>query len=221
MPRKYSFPPMGSRRASARAVSPFFLTLRWVRPAVLGGAASLGLTAASQAGMISTVTEGPANAPYVYAVTLEFKNGDYYDYTLRSTQTTLSGLNLLNTVAALSSGSTTLTLNQVNSSFGYYLNGVTIGSDTNSGFANNSYWTYWNGTGNNPVQWTYAASGESDRLLTPGQSDGWVYGDGTNQPQATAFAVPEPGTWTWLGLGSAAWLAGRRGRQHGAAASSR
>ncbi len=177
--------------------------------ACLGGI--LALAGPAHAGLISTTLVGPASAPYSYNMTIQFLNGNYYNFILRSTQATITGYDFLNTVQSLTPG---MTVNQVGpSAFGYYVNGITIGSDANSGFANNSYWTYWNGTATNPVQWASAPMGESSTTLTPGQADGWVYGTGTNQPMATAFAVPEPGTWTCLALPLIASLLYRRVRR--------
>ncbi len=182
---------------------------RFLLLTLLGAAAAVA--PAAYAGLIASVTEGPANAPYSYNLTIEFGNSDYYNFVLRSSQASYTGLDFINTVALLSSGPTTITLSQVNSAYGYYLNAITIGGDTNSGFVNNSYWAYWNGIATNPVQWTYASVGEGDRTITPGQADGWVYSDGSHQPQAVAF-VPEPATWMLLGLGAALLAAGRRAR---------
>ncbi len=170
----------------------------------------------ARAGLISTVVEGPANAPNAYNLTIEFGNGNYYNFILRSTQASYTGYDFINAVAALSSGATKITLDQRDGgSLGFYLNGITVGNDTNSGFVNNSYWAYWLGSATTPVQWTSSGTGESGRMITPGQADGWVYSDGTRAPQATAFAVPEPGTWALLvagAVGVAATAQRRSGR---------
>lgn len=179
--------------------------------AILGGILAFARPAA--AGLISTTLEGPANAPYSYNLTVQFLDGNYYNFILRSTQATITGYDLLNTVASLTPG---MTVAQVGpSAFGYYVNGITIGTDNNPGYdsTTGNYWAYWNGTAANPVQWTLAPNGESSTTLTPGQADGWVYSTGASQPLATTFAVPEPGTWAWIGLPLTAWLLGRRARR--------
>lgn len=179
--------------------------------AILGGV--LAFARPGDAGLISTTQEGPANAPYSYDLTVQFLNGNYYNFILRSTQSTITGYDLLNTVASLTPG---MTVNQVGpSAFGYYVNGITIGTDNNPGYnsTTGTYWSYWNGAATNPVQWTSAPNGESSTTLTPGQADGWVYNTGSSAPQATAFAVPEPGTLVWIGLPLAALMLCRRARR--------
>ena len=157
MTRKGLLPPVEDQGAFA----PFGATLRQVcqraHPAALGCAVAFALAVVpARAGLISAVTEGPANAPYTYNLTVEFPDSDYYNFVLRSTQATMTGYDFINTVASLTPG---MTVAQVGpSAYGYYINGITIGNDTNSGFANNDYWAYWNGTGNNPVQWTSSGS---------------------------------------------------------------
>ena len=154
---------------------------------------------ATEAGLISAVTEGPANAPYFYNLTVQFSNGNYYDFSLRSTLSTISGEVLLNTVASNTPG---MSVQQHVYSFGDAVDAITIGTDTGSGFGN-SFWNYWHGTATPSVQWAYADDGETGRMLTSGQADAWVFGEYmASSPQATAFPIPapEPGTWTLVGL---------------------
>ena len=183
----------------------------------LFGVAFLCLIAPARAGLISSVVEGPATGMYSYNLTVEFQNSDYYDFTLRSDQATLSGYDLLNTVTSLTPG---MAVDQVGpSAYGYYVNGITIGSDNNPGYNadTGAYWSYWTGSPTNPVQWNFSETeGESQRMLTPGEADGWVYNDGSVGPQATSFAVPEPGTWVCLVLATAGGLGSRRWRRGGA-----
>ena len=167
------------------------------------GAAVLCLAAphVARAGLISSTTVGPTNAPNLYYLSLEFANGNYYNYTLRSTAATLTGFDFINTVDSLVAN---LTVTQTTYSFGSAVTGITIGSDANSGFVNNSYWTYWNSATANPAQWGFANDGESNRVLQPGQADAWVFGDGSKAPQVVSFAVPEPGSaWAVVGLACA------------------
>ena len=205
------------RSASLRAARFVPSTRRCLLTAALG-AAVCPFASDARAGLISAVTEGPTGAPYFYNLTVEFSNGNYYDFSLRSTSSSITGEALLDTVAADTPG---MSVQQTSFSFGDAVNGITIGTDTNSGFVNNSFWNYWNGSATPTVQWTYAANGESATVLSSGQADGWVFNSGSAAPQATSFpiAAPEPGTWTLLGL-SAAGLGGgsflRRRRAGGA-----
>ena len=211
---KLSFP--SAFRAPAGGPSPFSCVRRRLGLlAVLTGAASLPV--AAQASLISSVTVGPATAPYMYNLTVEFANSDYYIFVLRSTATSLTGDVLIDTVASYPAAN--MTVDQQSFSFGDYVNGITVGSDAASGYngTTGQFWAYWNGTATTPVQWTSPQDfGESGRTITPGQADGWVYSTDTNPPQATSFAVPEPGTWACLvmaALGGGIISLARRGRK--------
>lgn len=167
--------------------------------------------------MISTVVVGPANAPYTYNLTVEFTNSDYYNFVLRSTAPTLMGDTFINTVASYPEAHMTVD-QQFFSGLGYYVNGITVGNDTASGYnsATGQFWAYWNGTATTPVQWTSPQDyGESGRTITPGQADGWVYSTGTTAPQATAFAVPEPGSWALVALVAGGWALRQTHRRRG------
>ena len=180
--------------------------------AIAAGAATLPLQAS--AGLISTVVVGDSAAPYTYNLTVEFANSNYYNFVLRSTATSLTGENFINTVASYPAAH--LTVVQQSFSFGDYVNGITVGNDTSGGYDSTTgqFWAYWNGTATDPVQWTSPADfGESGRTITPGQADGWVYSTGTTAPQATSFAVPEPGTGLLVVLPLAGFLCLRRLRR--------
>ena len=200
--------PQTTRNAASPQASLFQTSRRFFLLGIL--AITFALVRPAQAGLISTTLEGPASAPYSYNLTIQFLNGNYYDFILRSTQATITGENLINTVASLTPG---MTVSQSMFSFGDAVNGITIGSDTNTGFTNNSFWSYWNGTATKPVVWTSSQTGETATTLTSGQADGWVYGSGSTQPQETAFAVPEPKTWSCLAWPLAALLLCRRVRR--------
>ena len=167
-----------------------------------------------RAQLLGSVTEGLPGSPYTYYLTIQFANGHYYDYTLLSTTASYTGTSFINMVAAGSQSTPlVLTVGQVASSFGNYINAITINGDTNSGFVNNSYWSYWTGGAASPVAWTYSQVGEDSRTLTSGQADGWVYGDGSTAPAAMTFAVPEPSAWSLACLGLTAgsvWTIRRR-----------
>jgi hypothetical protein len=83
-----------------------------------------------------------------------------------------------------------------------FLDGITFDAHSNIGWqGGENWWHFWikdAGRG-----WVSPAYGISDRVLLPGDTDGWVYGD--------AFApgtVPEPATMIMLALGG--FLARRR-----------
>ena len=185
--------------------------------AVLLAAAAL-LPSTGRAQLIGSLTEGAANLPYTYYLTIQFDNGHYYDFTLNSSMALYTGTSFINTVAADSQGTAfVMTVDQELYDTSNYVNGITINSDADSGFQNNGFWSYWNGSATTPVQWTYSQVGEDDRTITPGEADGWVFGNdvnGTNPPQAVVFPAPEPSTWLLTGLPLAAWgLLGRRARR--------
>ncbi len=175
---------------------------------VLAGAAFLPSTGRAQ--LLGSLTEGSPSLPNTYYLTVQFANGHYYDFTLYTSVASFNGTDFINTVAAGSQGtSLVLTLDQeLYGGTSTYLNGASVNTDTNSGFENNGYWAYWNGSASDPVQWSFSQVGEDTRdpSLTTGMADGWVFGndaDGTMPPTAVSFAVPEPSTWALAALGLA------------------
>lgn len=202
--------------AAAAGVLAWRRSKRWTLAAA-GLAAVAAAPLSGRAQLIGSLTEGPASAAYSYYLTIQFDSGRYYNFTLRSNAASYTGTDFINTVAA---GSQTtpfvLTVDQqLFNQTSHYVNGLTINGDANSGFQNNGYWSYWLGDATTPVQWHYADVGEDDRTITPGQADGWVFGNdanGTNPPQATGFAVPEPSSLllTILPLAAVGFLRRRR-----------
>ena len=74
-------------------------------------------------------------------------------------------------------------------SFGVFLTGVSIGSDTNYGQGDiepyENYWHFWT---KDSGQWEQAMFGASDHPLVNGGSDAWVFGSST-----TPQNIPAPG----------------------------
>jgi len=91
-------------------------------------------------------------------------------------------------------------------SWGYFLTGVTIDGDTNYGVGDlwpiENYWHFWvHDTGS----WMQAQFGASDRILTNGLSDAWVFGS-----SALPQIVPAPGAMALTLLSLATCRARRR-----------
>jgi len=76
----------------------------------------------------------------------------------------------------------------------YFVDGIDYLSHTNLGFGGDeNWWHYWTKDATE-TEWTASIVGMSDRVVSNGDSDGWIYG--------RASAVPEPTTIALLAMGS-------------------
>jgi hypothetical protein len=139
-------------------------------------------------------------------VQFEFANSNAYLYEVRY-DGALFGDDLFAIIATAQPGFFSY---QVQSfTFGDALLGVTIGADTNAGFgtppAYLDYWHYWT-RDDGATAWTESFVGFSDRAVTNGSWDGWVF-----ESAGAPTAVPAPGVAALLVL-SGAWRGTRRHR---------
>ncbi len=118
----------------------------------------------------------------------DFANGNTYVYTVRW-DGVVTGENLFDICAT--SQPSFFSFSVISFSFGDALFGVTIGSDTDSGFGSPplflDYWHYW--TRADAIDpWASASVGFGDRIVSDGTWDGWVFG--SDSAPATVPAPP-------------------------------
>ncbi|MDZ4753339.1 MAG: hypothetical protein SGJ11_02435 [Phycisphaerae bacterium] len=117
----------------------------------------------------------------------DFENGNSYLYTVywNGEQT---GEDLFSVVAAAQPE--TFMFEVIEFSFGNQLVGVGIGSDYNFGVGTKplylDFWHYWRRDSSDQA-WAQPAMGFSDRIVTDGSWDGWVFGS-----NGVPAAVPAP-----------------------------
>jgi hypothetical protein len=155
---------------------------------VIGVAATM-----AQADLVGSYAVGSgANASFVQ---FEFANTNAYLYEVRY-DGALFGDDLFAIIAAAQPGFFSY---QVQSfSFGDALFGVSIGADSNAGFgtppAYLDYWHYWTKEPGDAA-WTESFVGFSDRAVSNGSWDGWVF-----ESASAPMAVPGPGAIALLAL---------------------
>lgn len=135
------------------------------------------------AGLVSTFNVGTGvNSS---TIEIDYSNSEYSVITL-NWDTPLNGFSALQTALTSIAGST---LNYDTFSFGVFVTGIGIGSNYESGDGDQwpveNYWHYW--TFENGA-WELAQFGASDRTITNGSADAWVFGSSV-APQG----VPTPG----------------------------
>jgi hypothetical protein len=134
-------------------------------------------------------------------IQVDFTNGNAYQVTLRW-DTAMNGFDALQ---AATSAITGAALAYDAYPFGNFVTGIGFDADYEYGNGDlwpvENYWHYWTEVGG---QWEMAMFGASDRTLTNGSRDAWVFGS-----SAVPQAVPGPGVVVALMLAARA----RRGRR--------
>ncbi|HWB55083.1 MAG TPA: hypothetical protein VG722_12855 [Tepidisphaeraceae bacterium] len=115
-------------------------------------------------------------------VVLNFSDGAVYQFDVSyDASSSPTGMDLLNEIAA----SQPLVIDAQTYDIGTYVNGLTYGSDSDDGYAGgDDWWHYWvRDSESDP--WTSPADLASNRTVSNGSWDGWVYGN-------DSAPVPEP-----------------------------
>ena len=153
---------------------------RLIFSVIVVGAADLVLTAAP-------VCVGAED--YSAALSIEWSDGYVAEFVAGFSDPTISGLKLLDLVEASSS----LVTERGDFSGAAFIDGITYEGHSNIGYGGGEdWWHYWLNDGG--AGWVSPAFGVSDRVLSDGAMDGWVYG-------RTGPPVPEPLTMLLFGVG--------------------
>ncbi len=120
---------------------------------------------------------------------IEWSDGYIAEFTVNFEDETITGLGMFDIVEA----ETTLTTVREDYGWGIFIDGITYDSHSNIGFGGGEdWWHYWIKNAGEQ-EWTAPAYGAVDRIVSSGDSDGWIYG--------RAGPVPEPSMIALLGLG--------------------
>ena len=153
-----------------------------MQPAAVAAALVL-VSSHAFAGIVATYDVGSGTS--TSTIQLDFSNGNGYVINLSWTEP-MNGFQAMQAVAAAIQGSQ---LQYDVYPFGTFLTGIGLGADYEYGNGDlwpvENYWHYWTEVGG---QWEMAMFGASDRMLTDGSRDAWVFGS-----SAVPQAVPAPG----------------------------
>ena len=123
---------------------------------------------------------------------IEFSDGALYEFDIcfgATESDTETGLGLFDILEA----NTSLTTLRTTYTFGTFVDGISYDGHSNSGFySGEDWWHYWI-KDSGDTNWLAPSYGVSDRTITDGDSDGWVYGKAYAPGEA-----PEPATATLL-----------------------
>jgi hypothetical protein len=168
-----------------------------MQPAAVAAALALSSSHAF-AGIVSTFSVGAGAS--TSTIQVDFSNGNGYVVNLSWTEP-MSGFQAMQAVAAAIPGAQ---LQYDVYPFGSFVTGIGLGTDFEYGTGDlwpvENYWHYWTQVDG---QWEMAMFGASDRTLSNGSADAWVFGS-----SAVPQAVPGPGAAVLL----VAVIAGRRRR---------
>jgi len=153
-----------------------------MQPAAVA-AALLLVSSHAFAGIVATYNVGTGTS--TSTIQVDFSNGNGYVINLSWTEP-MNGFQAMQAVVAALPGSQ---LQYDVYPFGTFLTGIGLGADYEYGNGDlwpvENYWHYWTEVGG---QWEMAMFGASDRTLTNGSRDAWVFGS-----SAVPQAVPAPG----------------------------
>jgi hypothetical protein len=153
-----------------------------MQPAAVAAALVL-VSSHAFAGIVATYDVGTGTS--TSTIQVDFSNGNGYVINLSWTEP-MNGFQAMQAVAAAIPGSQ---LQYDVYPFGTFLTGIGLGADYEYGNGDlwpvENYWHYWTEVGG---QWEMAMFGASDRMLTDGSRDAWVFGS-----SAVPQAVPGPG----------------------------
>lgn len=132
------------------------------------------VTTTAHADIIDTFEVG--NGDSTSSLLFQFTNGNQYLYEV-SHSGDITGRDAFDVISEAQPGFFIADITTY--SFGDSLTGLEIGSDSDSGFGSPpdylDYWHYWvRDSAQEP--WDFASLGFSDRLLSDGSWDGWVFG---------------------------------------------
>ncbi|MGE5609801.1 MAG: PEP-CTERM sorting domain-containing protein [Bacillota bacterium] len=134
------------------------------------------------------------------AVVINFKDGAAYEFAVSFDGTT-TGMELLDIIQS----QTSLTTVKQDFGWGAFVDGFSFEGHSNAGFGGgDDWWQYWTKESSS-ADWNASFTGVSDRIVSDGAWDGWVYG------RATAPVVPEPSSLVVLSVGASLLLVRRRG----------
>lgn len=148
----------------------------------------VGLSSASAAPILVGTGTNQAN------LVINFSSGAIYQYEVLFDAIDWTGEDLLGHVV----DETALEWEVQVFSFGTLLDGLSIDDHSDVGFGGgNNWWQYWvRESADDP--WQQAATGFSDRTVSDGAWDGWVYGSAS-----PPMLIPEPGVGALILLGFA------------------
>ena len=146
--------------------------------------ASVVVCTSVHAAIVDTFTVGAGDKSA--SIQIDFENGNGY---LINYSWSASAHSSWDAMLAIDAALPNMSMQYDTYSFGVFLTGVTIGSDTNYGQGDvEPYENYWHLWTKDSAQWEQAMFGASDRNLVNGGSDAWVFGSST-VPQN----IPAPG----------------------------
>ena len=124
-------------------------------------------------------------------VEIEWKDGFLQEFAVSFDTASITGWEAMNTIET----ETSLALFLEDFGWGDFIDGINYDGHTDIGFGGgDDWWHFWIKDAGR--DWVSPGYGISDRVLLPGDTDGWVYGH--------AFApgeVPEPATMALLAVG--------------------
>ena len=153
-----------------------------MQPAAVAAALVL-VSSPALAGIVATYDVGTGAS--TSTIQVDFSNGNGYVINLSWTEP-MNGFEAMQAIAAAVPASQ---LQYDVYPFGSFVTGIGLGSDFEYGNGDlwpiENYWHYWTEVNG---QWEMAMFGASDRMLSNGSKDAWVFGSG-DAPQT----VPAPG----------------------------
>jgi hypothetical protein len=124
-------------------------------------------------------------------LTINWSDGYVAEFKVLFASETISGADAMGVIDSALSNFSTVVYGSGTSAF---IDGISYAGHSNEGYAGGeNWWHYWT-MESGDASWTSSWIGAGQRVLTSGDSDGWVYGNAGDP-------IPEPMTLAMLGLG--------------------
>lgn len=154
------------------------------RLTMTGTIIAIAMTAMANSAAFAAIIE-IGTGQNVAGLYIEWGDGYTAEFAVRFETPTVTGLQIFDIIEA----NTSLATTRGDFGWGVFIDGLTYDGHSDIGYNGGEYWWhYWNK--NNGQSWESSWTGVADRILSNGDTDGWIYGHaGAPAPEPATFIL--------------------------------